>query len=202
MAARRKQKEDGHQAQKARATREKILRAVVELINASGYSGASSTAIAKQAGITWGAVQHHFGNKDEILQAVLELARDVYIESLSSAQLKSGSLEARIDLFVDKVWEHYKSDLYFAFSEIIMATRGQASQLSLSKIRVNKQLQSMEAIFDGHQISKTRLNEALLFVHRFLAGFAIDRILEPAMPFEALHIQRIKNELLALIQPT
>lgn len=119
-----RQNAHGHQAMKAKATRERILNAVVVLINESGYSSASSTAIAKKAGITWGAVQHHFGNKEEILLAVLEMARDVYILSLRSVELKKGSLEERIDRFVDTVWQHYKSDLYFAFSEIVMATRG------------------------------------------------------------------------------
>lgn len=124
------QNEDGHQAMKAKATRERILNAVVTLINESGYSSASSTAIAKKASITWGAVQHHFGNKEDILLAVLEMARDVYIQSLRSAELKQGSLEERIDHFVDTVWEHYKSDLYFAFSEIVMATRGKKGKTS------------------------------------------------------------------------
>lgn len=188
---------------KAKATRERILNAVVALINESGYSSASSTAIAKKAGITWGAVQHHYGNKEEILLAVLEMARDVYIQSLSDPALKSGSLEERIDLFVDIVWDHYKSDLYFAFTEIIMATRGAKTKLSLSKVRMNRQLeqhlQTTEEIFSGYKVSKQRLNDALRFVHRFLAGFAMDRILEPATPFEEIHIQRIKSELLSII---
>lgn len=197
------QNEDGHQAMKAKATRERILNAVVALINESGYSSASSTAIAKKAGITWGAVQHHFGNKEEILLAVLELARDVYIESLASAKLKQGSLEQRIDRFVDTVWQHYKSDLYFAFSEIVMGTRGQKGRVPLGGVRMNRQLevylQTMFDIFGDYEVADLRMKESLRFVHRFLTGFAMDRMLEPTLPYERIHIQRLKDELFSLI---
>ena len=140
MTAKRTQDKNGHQALKAKATREKILNAVVMLINESGYSSASSTAIAKKAGITWGAVQHHFGNKEEILIAVMEMSRDFYIQSLDKTEMRKGTLEERVSHFVDSVWEHYKSDLYFAFSEIVMATRGDNSDLPLRQIRVNNGL--------------------------------------------------------------
>lgn len=199
----RVQNADGHQAMKAKATRERILNAVVALINESGYSSASSTAIAKKAGITWGAVQHHFGNKEEILLAVLEMARDVYIQSLCNDQLKQGPVEARIDLFVDTVWQHYKSDLYFAFSEIVMATRGQRGKLPLGSVRMNRQLklhlQTMFDIFSDYEVSDLRMKESLRFVHRFLTGFAMDRMLEPGLPYEDIHIQRLKAQLLLLI---
>ena len=197
------QNEDGHQAMKAKATRERILNAVVTLINDSGYSSASSTAIAKKASITWGAVQHHFGIKEDILLAVLEMARDVYIQSLRSAELKQGSLEERIDHFVDTVWEHYKSDLYFAFSEIVMATRGKKGKLPLGSVRMNRQLethlQTMFEIFGDYEVSDLRMKESLRFVHRFLTGFAMDKVLEPRLPYEDIHIQRLKDELFTLI---
>ena len=204
MAGRKRvQNEDGHQAMKAKATREKILNAVVTLINESGYSSASSTAIAKKAGITWGAVQHHFGNKEEILLAVLEMARDVYIQSLQSANLNQGSTQQRIDRFVDTVWQHYKSDLYFAFSEIVMATRGQKGKLPLGSVRMNRQLkahlQTMFGIFGDNDASELRMMESLRFVHRFLTGLAMDRVLEPDLPYEDIHIQRLKDETLRLI---
>ncbi len=205
LASKRIQKEDGHQALKAKATKDKILLAVVTLINESGYSSASSTAIAKQAGITWGAVQHHYGNKDEILLAVMDMARDVYIQSLKHPSLTTGTLAERVDRFINIVWTHYKSDLYFAFSEIVMATRGKNSKIPLSAVRMNSQLerhlQTMTEIFAGYAVPPARLNEALRFVHRFLAGFAMDRVFEADMPFEAIHIQRLKDELLAIIHP-
>jgi AcrR family transcriptional regulator len=189
----RKQKQDGLQAQKAKATRERILDAVVALINESGYHSASSTAIANKAGITWGAVQHHFGNKEDIMHAVLTMAREAFISALANPALKKGSLKQRSSLYIDTVWQHYKSDLYFAFSEIIMATRTKNNLPLLNEIRMNKQLTATIEIFEAHNVNANDINKVLRFVHRFFAGFALDRILDPTSPFEETHIRRIKE---------
>lgn len=194
---------EGHQASKAKATRDKILAAVIALIKESGFSAASSTAIAKKAGITWGAVQHHFGSKEEILQAVVELSSSVYLEQLDSPQLKAGTLQQRVDSMIDIFWQHYSSDLYIAFVEIIMATRGKKRQLSLSRASMQRLLQRniaiMEDVFQDHAVSNEKLLEAMRFTHRFFAGFALDRVIDPDRPYEEMHVQRIKAQLHALI---
>lgn len=89
------------QAQKARATRDKIIHAVVSIIRESGLRAASASAITARAGITWGAVQHHFGGKNDILQAILERAYRVYLERINSPALHQGDLATRIDCYID-----------------------------------------------------------------------------------------------------
>ncbi len=193
----------GHQARKALATRERILQAVIELINESGFSGATSGQIARRAGITWGAVQHHFGTKDDILLAVIERSQQVYLSQLQSAQVAKGPLGQRIDHFVDAVWEHYRSDLYFAFSEIMRASRMSAIGPSLNTFCISeeqeKHIHIMASMFADYSVPSHRLKECFRFVHRFLAGFALDRIMEPSAPYEFVHIKRLKNELLQLV---
>jgi len=192
----------GHQARKALATRERILGALIELINESGLAGATSSQIAHRAGITWGAVQHHFGNKDEIMVAILHRAQDIYLSQLSGAKLNEGPIEARINRFVDTVWEHYRSDLYFAFSEILRAWHLNAKGAESPGFSVDKHqdkhVRIMAEMFEGYPIPRSVLKDSFRFVHRFLAGFAMDKILEPQAPFETQHIKRIKQELLQL----
>ena len=194
----------GHQARKALATRERILKAVIELINESGLAGATSGQIALRAGITWGAVQHHFGNKDEIMVAVLYRAQDIYLKQLSEGKLNEGPIKTRVNRFVDIVWEHYRSDLYFAFSEILRAwhLNSRSSQTPAFSVdeHQDKHVRLMADMFEGYPIPRSTLKDSFRFVHRFLAGFAMDKILEPEAPFEAQHIQRVKNELLQLTE--
>ena len=123
------------QAQKARATRDRIIQAVVSIIRESGLRAASAGAITARAGITWGAVQHHFGGKNDILQAILERAYRVYLERINSPALHRGDLATRIDCYIDTIWAHYKSDLYFAFQEILMAHRDTDMALDLHSFR-------------------------------------------------------------------
>jgi len=200
VAARKHKDETSHQALKAKATREKIIGAVVSIINDQGFASASSTAIAKKAGITWGAVQHHYGNKNEILVAVLEMASNKYATILRDPRLLTGTLAKRVDILVDSTWQHYKSDLYFAFSEIIMASRGKDSGLSQPIRIINEKLErnmiALIGMFDGQDMDQEHIYDSLRYVHRFLAGFAMDRVFDPSMPYEKRHIERLKHYLL------
>ena len=53
-------------------TRERLFAAAAEVFDARGIGGASIEAIAAAAGFTRGAVYSNFGNKDELIIAMLE----------------------------------------------------------------------------------------------------------------------------------
>lgn len=53
-------------------TRERILRAAAQEIHRSGFRGASLDRILSEAGVTKGALYHHFPNKQALGYAVLE----------------------------------------------------------------------------------------------------------------------------------
>jgi AcrR family transcriptional regulator len=198
-----KRYEPGHQARKAEATRGKILDAVVGLINESGYGAASSTAISKRAKVTWGAVQHHFGDKEEIMFAVLERSQQVYLETMQSNGDEESSLDAKVNRFVETAWQHYRSDLYFAFTEIIMANRGNKGRLSLHnqrlRVLVDRHMTAMYDFFSGHRISRRRIEDAIIFAHRFLTGFSVEKVFNPERSFEGGHIKRIKADMLSIL---
>ena len=59
-------------AERTAETRAKLIEAVVDSIAELGVQRATAQVIVARAGITWGAVQHHFGGKDGLLMAVLE----------------------------------------------------------------------------------------------------------------------------------
>jgi TetR/AcrR family transcriptional repressor of bet genes len=52
--------------------RAEIVEGMLEVMAERGYDGASVQAIAKAAGLTGGLVHYHFGNKREILVALVE----------------------------------------------------------------------------------------------------------------------------------
>jgi TetR/AcrR family transcriptional regulator, transcriptional repressor for nem operon len=53
-------------------TRERLLRAAFEEIYRNGYQGASLDTILEQAGVTKGALYHHFADKAELGYAVVD----------------------------------------------------------------------------------------------------------------------------------
>jgi len=72
--------DDGHtgspgrrtQASRSAATRAALLDAARRLFAADGYAGAGREEIVELAGVTRGALQHHFGRKQDLFLAVVE----------------------------------------------------------------------------------------------------------------------------------
>lgn len=51
---------------------EKILQAALQLFAQEGYHATSTSKVAKKAGVSEGLIFRHFGNKEGLLQAILE----------------------------------------------------------------------------------------------------------------------------------
>jgi AcrR family transcriptional regulator len=189
----------GWQAQKARETRGKILNAVISIIQEGGFGSASSSKIAERAGITWGAVQHHFGAKEDILQAIMDLSHQKFIALTSDASIRQGSMADRVDRFVDAMWLHYQSDLYFAAMEILLASRGMAQvQESIMGMR-DSLLAMMRETFPHSTIANDDMIEALIFTHCVLTGLTIEGALEKTLQNLDRHKRRIKFILLSML---
>jgi AcrR family transcriptional regulator len=58
------------QAQRTEATRNALIDAARRLFTEKGYEGVSAEEIVRAAGVTRGALYHHFGGKAELLEAV------------------------------------------------------------------------------------------------------------------------------------
>lgn len=59
-------------AEQSDATRSALLRVARELFTTNGYAATSTTEIADRAGVTRGALYHHFAAKDDLFRAVFE----------------------------------------------------------------------------------------------------------------------------------
>jgi AcrR family transcriptional regulator len=107
------------QAERTAATREAILSAVVESIAEVGFGRTTASEIARRAGVTWGAVQHHFGAKEGILEAVLAESFAHLATRLADVPAE-GPLAQRVHLFVQRAWEHFSSPHFRSTLEILL----------------------------------------------------------------------------------
>ena len=108
------------QAERTAETRSRIMDAVVECIADVGFGRATASEITRRAGVTWGAVQHHFGDKDGILRAVLEDSFQRFSERLADMPGTEASLAERVSTFVDRAWSHFGSADYQSTFEILL----------------------------------------------------------------------------------
>ncbi|MCV7229389.1 TetR/AcrR family transcriptional regulator [Mycolicibacterium komossense] len=100
--------------------RDALIDATIRVVAAQGVRGLTYRAVATEAGVTHGTVQHHFANLDELLEAALEKCIQVSLAG-SSQPPESG----RIDDYVATLGESVRSTLdeqVFQF-ELVLESR-------------------------------------------------------------------------------
>ncbi len=109
------------QAERTAETRAKIIEACIACIGELGFQRTTAAEITRRAGVTWGAVQHQFGDKDGILSAVLEDSFARFAERLTQIPDQAAPLAERVDAFVERAWDHFGSDHYRSTFEILLS---------------------------------------------------------------------------------
>jgi TetR/AcrR family transcriptional regulator, regulator of cefoperazone and chloramphenicol sensitivity len=111
-------------------TRAKIIDETVRCIAEEGFAAATAKHVAERAGVTWGVIQYHFGDRNSLLMAVVDDGVARLVDSLSSADVSQLPLRERIEVVVDIAWSCYSSPTSMAAFEILRATRGGRSDSS------------------------------------------------------------------------
>jgi AcrR family transcriptional regulator len=132
-------------AERSAETRIKIIDAVVDCISEIGFQRTTATEISAKAGITWGAVQHHFGGKEGILAAVVDESFTRFEALLDDVDFDGLPIEEAAGLFVDRAWQHFNSPIYrstfqivmnYSFDPEIVAKKGAEAELADWQIRM------------------------------------------------------------------
>jgi AcrR family transcriptional regulator len=81
------------QAERSEGTREALIEAARPLFAERGYAGVGTEEIVRSAGVTRGALYHHFADKRELFEAVYEKVERELAERIAAGALESGSAE-------------------------------------------------------------------------------------------------------------
>ncbi|BBX47645.1 TetR family transcriptional regulator [Mycobacterium cookii] len=112
-------------------TRAKIIDETVRCIVEEGFAAATAKHVAERAGVTWGVIQYHFGDRSGLLMAVVDDGVARLLDSLSSAEVSELPLRERIEVVIDTAWSCYSSPTSMAAFEILQANRGGSSRQHL-----------------------------------------------------------------------
>jgi AcrR family transcriptional regulator len=72
------------QAERSDATRGALIAAARELFARDGYAGVGTEEIVRAAGVTRGALYHHFGGKEALLEAVYEQIEVEFLQRIGA----------------------------------------------------------------------------------------------------------------------
>jgi AcrR family transcriptional regulator len=119
-------------AERSQATQQDLIDATIRIIAERGLANASTFEIAKAAGVTPGALQHHFASKNElILRAALELVRSDDRHGTATVWPSPDlPLRRRARAAVESAWQTvYGRPNYVTVWSIFMACRTDAALL-------------------------------------------------------------------------
>jgi TetR/AcrR family transcriptional regulator, regulator of cefoperazone and chloramphenicol sensitivity len=105
-------------------TRAKIIDETVRCIVEEGFPAATAKHVAERAGVTWGVIQYHFGDRNGLLMAVVDDGVSRLVQTLSGADVADLALPQRVETVIDIAWECYRSPTSLAAFEILQSTRG------------------------------------------------------------------------------
>ncbi|MBS9535819.1 TetR/AcrR family transcriptional regulator [Mycobacterium sp. M1] len=105
-------------------TRAAIIDETVLCILDEGFAAATAKHVAERAGVTWGVIQYHFGDRNGLLMAVVDAGVAELLESLAGVDVSGLELRVRIEAVVDTAWRCYSSPTSLASFEILRSTRG------------------------------------------------------------------------------
>jgi AcrR family transcriptional regulator len=113
----------GWQAQKSAATRNLIVDAAIKCFVERGYSRTTTTVIAETAGLSRGAMLHHFPSKIDIVRAAVEHLHAKRLRAFRRAAQRTTADGDRVRANLDAYWQHVRHPMFVAFFELVVAAR-------------------------------------------------------------------------------
>lgn len=96
---------------RSRQTRLRLLEAAVTCLVRDGWSGATMSVIAQEAGTSRGAMQHHFPTREDLVLAALEHTFEQRLASLAQVEVPEGR---RAEFVVQLIIDYNTDDLFKA----------------------------------------------------------------------------------------
>ena len=197
-------KEGSWQAEKSEKTRTAVMEATIQCFIDLGYTNTTVTKIADTAGVSRGAMMHHFDSRFDIIKASVHYLTDKRLaefrELITEAQGDTGGNEVNEETLhttVNAMWKFFHLPSYIAFQELLIAAR---SDSELSKVMTPAQKEfdsritnSIRALFPAWENLKPTQEVLTDLFFYTLQGMAISKITNKKQT-------RVKNLLDLLVQ--
>jgi AcrR family transcriptional regulator len=168
------------QKERRETTRRLLINAAVDSICELGYGGATLELITERAGVTRGAVQHHFRNRDALLLAVVGDLNEKLKALFEATRFADKPLKERLPAICDQLWEIVSSRGFVAAVQIQLGTVTEPNvspRVLKVMIKIERELDSQwVALFARNGIRAEQVIVARHLAQAALRGLAIKRI--------------------------
>lgn len=109
------------QAERSETTRKQLLEAAVKLVRAKGFGGLRTAEVSELAGVSRGALLHHFKNKHALLVAVLRYVNEVSLTQSARRAQSARTSGDPIEGIIQDGRDFYFGDYFFIELAIAMS---------------------------------------------------------------------------------
>jgi AcrR family transcriptional regulator len=195
----------GWQAQKSASTRLQIVEAALRCFVELGYSGTTTTVIASKAGLSRGAMLHHFPSKIDIVRAAVEHLHAKRLKAFRKSIDRLPRDESRPRRALEAYWEHVKHPMYVAFLELWVAARTDpelAAILAPAQDSFEREwYRTAVDLFPEWKDSGENFDLALDLVHYVMDGMAVSFLTHEHGEQEKRLLTYLENQLRTLSRP-
>jgi AcrR family transcriptional regulator len=111
------------QAERSAGTRTKLLDATAECLTERGYAHTSTIDICRRAGVSRGAMLHHFPSRAVLVAAACEHIFEARAGEFRAAMSRVPEGDNRLEAAIDVLWDLFRRDSFSAWYELIVAGR-------------------------------------------------------------------------------
>jgi AcrR family transcriptional regulator len=111
------------QADRSAETSAKLIAATISTLHEKGYAATSTTLVANLAGVSRGAMLHHFPTKVHLMAATVFATYESDITAYQHVLSEVGDRDDWLDRLIDTAWSCFRSPGGIAQTEVWMAAR-------------------------------------------------------------------------------
>jgi AcrR family transcriptional regulator len=112
------------QAERTATMRSRIIQAAISSLAEIGYSATSTNIVAKRAGVSRGAMTHHFASKIDLMISIIDYVFNQDMEFYTRELAKFTTERERTIGMIDLAWKAFSSPGGLAVLHIMMAGPG------------------------------------------------------------------------------
>jgi AcrR family transcriptional regulator len=181
------------QAERRATTRGALMQATIECLVELGYAGTTTNEVQQRAGVSRGALTHHFASKADLLLAAMDYLYDDFSASIRDAAATLPPGEERILPAIQMLWDRFHGPLFIAAMELWGAARTDPdlrAALWPHERRLGRQLRELAVEVFGKDVAAHPCAEAVYYVlMTSMRGQAMTYALQPGASRDGSHLQ-------------
>jgi AcrR family transcriptional regulator len=170
------------QAERTAATRTALLEATVQCLVAQGFGGTTTTEVAHRAGMSPGALLHHFPAKADLLCAAVGHLFELRQAEFRKAMANLGPGADRREAGIDLLWSMFCGPTFVAWLELWMAARSDPA-LAGAVVRLDREFMTasedvLRELFADEIAAAPELGRVGLgLLYPLMSGLALARLI-------------------------